>query len=128
MLFVPISQEKTIRFPCRRKGQETPAPRQVWSSRIRLNPYEAGIGRENGNRKTYGRRLLDALFETHRNLANLRYQSLEHSNGRCPGCDHITAGGVSCQPELYSCSGTRASCINTRCTARLSISSYRRGL
>ena len=29
----------------------------------------------------------DALFETHRNLANLRYCSLELSNGRCPGCD-----------------------------------------
>ena len=35
------------------------------------------------------RRLLDALFEAHRNLANYRYYCLEHCNGRCPGCDCI---------------------------------------
>lgn len=29
------------------------------------------------------KRLLDALFETHRNLANYRYYCLELSNGRC---------------------------------------------
>ena len=62
--------------------------------------------------KTYGRRLLDALFETIRNLANFRHQSLELSNGRCPGCDYITACGVSCLPELYPCSGTKVSYIN----------------
>ena len=52
----------------------------------RLNHTKRALGGKRESRHIEGV-YFDALFETHRNLANLRYCSLELSNGRCPGCD-----------------------------------------
>ena len=43
----------------------------------------------------------DALFETHRNLANLRIKVLNLATVDAQGVIYITAFGVSCQPELH---------------------------
>jgi len=43
----------------------------------------------------------DALFETVRNLANLRIKVLNLATVDARGVTYITAFGVSCQPELY---------------------------
>ena len=63
-----------------------PAPGRMWRSHYRLNHTKRALGGKRESRHIEGV-YFDALFETHRNLANLRYCSLELSNGRCPGCD-----------------------------------------
>ena len=74
---------------------------RVESSIFRKGVLRKRVWVEKGSRKIYWRRLLDALFETFRNLANLRVKVLNLATVDAPGVICITALGVSCQPELY---------------------------
>ena len=56
---------------------------RVESSIFRKGVLRKRVWVEKGSRKTYWRRLLDALFLTDRNFATFRYCH-ELSNGRCP--------------------------------------------
>ena len=77
-----------------------PAPNSVWTYLFKIKLYVVGIGWETKDPdiwKAFTRRfVLDELKSR-----KLQYCSLEHSNGRCPGCDYTTIG-VSYKHWSYS--------------------------
>ena len=77
-----------------------PAPGRMWRSHYRLNHTKRALGGKRESRHIEGV-YFDALFETHRNLANLRIKVLNLATVDARGVIYITAFGVSCQPELY---------------------------
>ena len=78
---------------------------RVWRSRYRLSHTKRALGGKESQDIMEGV-YFDALFETIRNLANLRIKVLNIATVDARGVIYITAFGVSCQPELYR-SGTR---------------------
>ena len=71
----------------------------MWRSHYRLNHTKRALGGKRESRHIEGV-YFDALFETHRNLANLRIKVLNLATVDARGVIYITAFGVSCQPEL----------------------------